>query len=327
VSQAGYHDMDKIFNSIENKHSTTLAVIKEAYYLHIRNNKHQGMSIVIDNVVTTQDFKDKNGNIYYSTKDVVLSMLSLLEAPAHPYSEGVLSGRNFNSGIEEIVENDGVGVYFELIDNTATIGNRYIFIAKQVRVLIPKTSDTRPNGLYVTTIERDFINSSRQRFEQTVYKLDECEEKLGVYKTQEEALNDGDIKLGRKEEIARLEHESLLMKNEYATYKTKTDAEIARANAELARTKHESEMREHKAKMEEIERERELRRENDRLDQAKRKLEDELDREKARTKDWYEQRSYHRKDNSEIVKFLPAMILGIGAVVVAFNKLTEKSSK
>jgi len=59
--------------------------------------------------------------------------------------------------------------------------------------------------------------------------------------------------------------------------------------------------------------------ENTRLKMEAKREETELALKKARREDYFDERSSTRKDSSESVKFLPAIIVGIGAIFMAFK--------
>jgi len=52
-----------------------------------------------------------------------------------------------------------------------------------------------------------------------------------------------------------------------------------------------------------------------------------MERERAQMKDDYERKSHERKDHSESLKFLPTIIVGIGAIMVAIKTLLSSSQK
>ena len=354
VRQEAYNDIERVIACLDENSNSDLKVIKETYYLHRNNKMYHGMTIVIDHPITMESIKEKDGSLYYKNKDVVISTLPLLDAPSHPYSDGVISTKDFEGFNDE----HNVNIRFEIIDSNETLSNRYICIAKQVYKILPKKDGQRRDGIYVTTTERDISTASKRKLVQTRYDFEGCEKTLGIYKTSEEAFSSGDNGLARKEELAKQEHEyklelqkgsvrkleleQILLErtNELALLRSTSEHEIreytsrleresheraieqSEQKAELARYKHESEIKEHKAKMDEIDRQRSLQREIDRITLENKHLEAQMEREKSFMKDFYETKSYARKDNSEITKYLPSLIVATGAIFMAFMKIT-----
>jgi hypothetical protein len=115
-------------------------------------------------------------------------------------------------------------------------------------------------------------------------------------------MNLGDVSQAKKEELLNLEHQIQVEK-----------AELARE-----RQQHEKEMLDKEKALKEAE---EARDRNARvIDEMRSEQEHRQKLERERVKDYYEDRSYERKDSNETLKFLPTLILGIGAAVAAVFK-------
>lgn len=355
IRQDGYDDAEKMFSTIDNDSSQDLMQIKEVYYMNCATrsvgtgvNKRPlgGMTIILDNVITLDSFKENNATVYYSNSDVLVSALSLLDSPAHPYSPKAIQTKEFKNIIDD---GGSIGFNLELIDNNGKYGIRYVSFAKQIYTITPKRDLVRGDGIYVTTLEKNLTTKAIRVPVQKRYEVDGAEETLGIYKTREECIAGGDIKTLRKEELTRLEHdfsiEKINLERENQELKTKNNkldqdhkrellqleqeskerfAELNKTEQErkedFAKLKHEIDLKEIKEKQEAAEIERKYKIETDLLNYKNKLLEADLERHRANMKDYYESRSHTRKDTSEWIKFIPAIISGCLAIFAIFMK-------
>lgn len=156
---------------------------------------------------------------------------------------------------------------------------------------------------------------------ETIYvgKVDETElEKIGLFRKYADAdkyrekLEVLQQELSLENIKAKASLENTKATTTEATLEAKLRAEIQSVEAKMREISHKTELTEiqHKKELEKFEREKE---------EAKRELA--LEREKTemtmrqlRAKDFYEDRSYYRKDSSEAIKFLPIVIGGAFAL-------------
>jgi septal ring factor EnvC (AmiA/AmiB activator) len=141
---------------------------------------------------------------------------------------------------------------------------------------------------------------------------------LGLYATAHDAKTLGNLAEERKREIEELQY----------THKV----QFMNMEHEFKRLTHDMETRMVEYKRERGEREMELATEVSRLKLVEMRLEQEAKEREARyatekaeresrmlrDKEYYERRSYDRKDSSEIVKWVPAMVLGAGVLLSKF---------
>ena len=343
----GYDDAEKMFATLDDDADQDMMRIKEIFYMNFTSKRVGGMTIILDNVITLDKFKDNNTGIYYSSSDIIISPLSLLECPAHPYNPKAIQSKEFRNIIDD---EKSIGFNFELIDNSEKYGIRYISIAKQIYVLTPKKDLVRNDGIYVTTLEKNLAVKTGKIPIQKRYDVEGSEETLGVFKTREECVAGGDVKTLRKEELTRLEHdfsiEKINLERENQELKTKNNkldqdhkrellrieqenkerlAELTKLEQdrkeEYSKIKHEIDLKEIKQKQDAADIERKYQMEAAELNFKNKLLEADLDRNRANTKDYYEGRSYDRKNTSEILKWLPTIITGIlGIIGIVFMK-------
>lgn len=178
-------------------------------------------------------------------------------------------------------------------------------------------------------------------------ELNKMDQDLAMSKRELEALkikNEQD-RLAAEAQTRQLEsqlrdeaHKQRILEHEYKTKESEASFREGRLKSDLAMFKENME-RETKVLKDfhtrrEIEQDQRMRDVKEALErsEAERKIEadrhrEEIERRALQRKDDYEKRSQDRKDTSEIVKFLPAILVGIGAVVLAAFKFFTSPSK
>lgn len=336
IRPTAYESMEELFSMIDDSKDNDLKQIKEVFYMKFTNNRIGGMTIIIDSVITASAFKQSGGSVYYSLQDILISSLPLSECPAHPFNPSAIPSDKFKDIIND---DESIGFNFELIDNDEKYGARYINIAKHVYILRPKKDLVRKDGIYVTSLERNLSVPRGRVPVQKWYDFDNCENTIGLFRTHEDCVSGGDIKTLRKEVLNKLEYDFSLEKlslerenHELKQQNIKLDQESKERIAELnnheqqrkeefSKLKHEIDLKEIKQKQETADIERKYQLEAVELSFRNKSLEVDLDRQRAITKDYYENRSHARKDTSEWVKFIPAIISGCLAIFAIFMKL------
>jgi hypothetical protein len=275
--------------------------------------KHGPVSVSSYFRITEEELLKAPGkSIYIPDLDIVLSLEEEpIFAPHHPYSQG---GR-----FQELAKLTSIdlnapnfGMCIEFIDNKGIYGSKYYNHCKSVYLIDPKKDLTKKDGIYVhISLKSDELKAGKRGTTYTYYELsDETFKSLLLFSTHEDALNNGDIETNQKKELAELEHQINLSRLDLTARK----AEIDREMAELDRLKD-------KRAAEAKEREAELERRSKELDDARARFEHQQALEKTRVKDHYEALSIERKDSSEVLKWLPIAIAGIGAAIVAAKAL------
>lgn len=282
-----------------------LNLLKTIFLEKQEQRYHNGFVVNLDYKVDLDTLKINGGNLYVKSRDIVVSTLDLKSAPSHPFAEDTICD-NVILGSDNLDHDLGSPSFkIEIIDNNDDIGSRFVFALGEIHQIKPKTDLKRHSGVYVTTIEPNIINDLGYSLTQKRFTSQEAEEQLGVFKTRDLAKSAGDLKEVRKEEIIRLEHSNSLLKHEVATQKQKFDSEM--------------QMLQHQKNMDELQHQvliNKLEREKDQIEHVR-----ELER--SERKDYYDKVSQTRKDTSEIIKFLPHVIIGIGALIVAVRKMQK----
>jgi hypothetical protein len=286
-----------------------LSIIQSAVIDTANHSYHSGLLVVIETRYSLEEFRELGKNIYCPKRDIVISLNDIESAPTHPHCVDTINGNELI-----LVKECDVNIYdfatrIELIDNNNQIKDKYIFYLNEVRLIKPKIDYTRRSGVYIYSLKRDSFRKEGCYIHSDFHTLAEAEEKKIIFDTFSEAQSGGDIKETRKQEILNLEYE-------ISVNKRLLDQEKSQREIEQNRIQHERAM------------------ENAEWEQKLKILQRELDhtnylreQESKERKDYYERNSQQRKDTIDIIKFLPQLIITMGAVVVAFYKLTSTMSK
>lgn len=304
----------------------TIKIFKTHFNENIRNLPHaQTMQIAIDVSIDVNQIKINNGNVYISSEDILVSDKPFMKAPPHPFN-----ARNFNVESFSSFSDDSrdVGINFEIVDNEGRCGDRFIMIANKLHKLSAKKDNIRKSGLYITTMERDPINEGKRKPVQVFHELENMKDEFNIFKTPEEAMSGGDIQNLRKENLMEMEHNHKIELQIAKNIALDKEKEISDLKHQIQQSQMKNDIENQKQQEKErftkdLLAERELyRTQQESINDQIRKLKEfELEQERMARKDYFESRSYTRKDTSEIVRWLPTIITGIlGIVGIVFIK-------
>ena len=246
------------------------------------------------------DFLISKGYCYMPEMDLMIYHGKYAIDMIHPYSVSGLSETVF----ESIDRSDSAtGIMFEIIDNENSLSTRYASIGKRVVEIPVKKDPERPSGVYIIRKIGDEVTTE-------ICSLEEMAEKCGIHRNVEDAITSGDGELLYKLKLKEAENAANESKIQY-------QKEAADAKSRMLQLQEEYDVKAAKLKQDSEEQTAKLKREQE---QQKLKYEEELrqgELERQKTKDYYENRSYDRKDGSETIKtvgILAAAALSIWAV-------------
>lgn len=295
-------DVDRLLSAVNEHSSAELRALREAYNVEVKVNSYRGATIILDYPLTLEQLQTYGGSVYFSELDIVLSLFSPEEMPAHPYSE---EGRKSQIIAGSPVDHGGVGFGYavEIVDNHARYGDRYLNIGGSVYKVKTKKDFERRDGVYIISNYAANGQLGKGGVRVTYCAFEKAQEDLGLYKSYDEALHLGDISQARKQELLTMEHEVARMKIEGQQQKQVHERELLTMSTELKRIEGE----------------------NSRLEARTKLLEHDLSLERQRLKDYFDQKSYQRKDTSEVLRILPTILLGIGALLMGIKSLFAPS--
>lgn len=340
VRREHFDNLSKLFSSMPDEldgDMRELYQFRDQFRSACVDRNNNTVTIHIDTMIEQSALKESH-NVYVSSKDIVLSTKSLLDAPAHPFSRNSLLMAKY----EQLVTNrDGLHFFIEIVDNDDQMSARYMYAYKRLFKVNPHKDPMRENGVYLGVGETD--SNGKAHCEITRLPLAEAGEALGLYPTREEAVAAGDIKSLRQEEISTQTHKNLLLKMEIeqllAAHKaaqevirTEAAANEARIKKELLDLQTKNQIAENEARIAQSEREQDkialeerMARMKARFEEDRAFREDQYNREKLRREEEYDARSHKRKESLELVKWIPSVIAAVLGIYIAVQK--TKSNK
>jgi hypothetical protein len=270
---------------------------------------NRGGSLHLEYSLSLAELEDYGGTLYFHELDDVVSMLPYDDVPDHPYSENSLTSTICMQGVPET--NTQFGFAVKIVDNKGKEGDRFINVAGKVfRIPAMKVAGMM-DGVYISwsggvTSEQAIAQRGEQRF-----TFEQADSEYRLYRSYSQALNaNEDVLLERKEALANKQLELEQLKSDVAAAKLKGEQELLKQQEKYS--KLEAKLKEAQSKRDELQRD---------LDAKAKEAQHRSEMQRMEQKDLYEKRSYDRKDSSEAVKFLPGLIVGIGAVFIALKSL------
>lgn len=212
---------------------------------------------------------------------------------------------------------------------------------------IDKTFHNYIQIFYNSESDPDLINPAG--LTHTKYSLEDAKLKFGLYDSYSEASNSKTSDTLRKEELVKLSHQLEIIKhnNSLEKIEAETKLEAIKNENNLKKQELDKHALDLKAKQTQLDTEL-LALDNQKriLDMARRQMEETLERdnkhfeetirrmraehedalkhEAQRAKEMYESRSQARKDAIDFIKFIPATVIGIGAIAALYLKMRER---
>lgn len=155
--------------------------------------------VSLDRCISARDIK-RNSAMYIEDCDLLITDHRSFGLYPHPYSaEGQV-----RSDYKKIVQDKKIsGIFVELVDNEQVVKNRFMSIGNKI-VQIPSTVDgTKESGVYYTRAEYDPLDEVHLHPEYLTFE--EAEKSIGLFKTQDEAITNGNPELVHKQQMKEKE--------------------------------------------------------------------------------------------------------------------------
>ena len=272
---------------------------------------------VVDYVIQQSEFDEYGGVLYLSNLDVVLSALSPNDRVSHPHS---LAGmrQSLLEDNQTALEHKGLTYQIRIIDRLGQFGDRFVNIAGEIfSIKAERNGGDLKDGVYAVsdypTIGNDVDTLDRAQY----YMFEEADKTLNLYPTYNHAKTLGNPQDVYKRELEVRGHELKMAEQQMA--KDKAEWQAA---SDQRRQQFETET--HARKLELLQRESELKDIEIRLSREEADLkqnEARLRRDTLLLKDAFENRAMDRKEVIEIMKYIPILLTGVGAIYVAIKKL------
>ena len=250
--------------------------------------------------VKLNDLRDRNNSVYVKEYDIVIYIAKPGYTVLHPATVSqIINGFNLNKTKVNDFEFN-----IRINDPNNKMGNRWINISGLIYQIIPSRDSTQLEGVVITTSSSD-LNGE---FVHVPMSIEDFKEKVKTYQSYEEAETFGNLesmtKVQADKELEKLKHDNLIAEQ-------KLKGEVAQHKAEAEKVKHDLEITQSDLKAQEAKHKAELELLNIQINREKHNMEFQS----LQRKNYYEERSYDRKDSSELIKFLP-MIIGAGLVLL-----------
>lgn len=325
-------NLHTILSVKDNISSEDIQLVYKVLMEQLRINKFTTVANVHIDREINLGLLSEQGFAYVSDLDLMLFDGRFSVDMVHPNSIKSKSQELFN---DVTASSDGLSMTIEMVDNENVVSTRYMYLANKV-VEIPSIKDPeRPSGVYKTDNNYGKVNT-------TFCTLDEMGERLGIQPTIEDAITAGDPEILHKSRLKELERATNISKIEQQQEATESKrrmlqlqeetetrmTDLKRSYDELAsRLKRDSEelkvqneeqtirlKREHEEQMLQLKRESE---------RQKLQYEEELraiEHKRHQAKDYWEERSYDRKDSSEGLKTIGILAAGALSIFALMKK-------
>lgn len=335
----GTKSNDACFDYIKEyqKYHTTEQKELSIFYRALKAKKESSsrleyFELYIEYTVKTRHLKERN-SFYLTRTDVVLGRHFHDVYHHHPFSDiGLAKGTTDKVMTELESACSGFSMMIDIVDNESKIRDRYFTYNDRLIAIQTRKDSTKKSGVYITEALRG--EDGKLKIKHDVIELDNISTAKFLYETEEDAKCYGNKQLALEKEIAdqkleiiRLSHDGQKKKeiHENNSYDRKEknsqdthQYEAIRTEAQIAFERQKKENEELKFKNEK--KSKKLDRKLHKLNQKKVKTEDK----RIKRNDYYDQRSMERKDSHELIKFIPAAIVGFLGLYALVNRNSGK---
>jgi hypothetical protein len=277
----------------------------QVYENVFRVHQPRELRAVVEHTFTEKDLESHGGIFYHDELDLLIKTGDAPFEIAHPNSP---LGRQHTLEERAVQLRDEHGFIFwiEIIDNLERYDERFVPICNQVYKIVPKKDKNRPDGLYIVSSKPSAGRITSTEISTRHYPMEDIEKELGIYSSYESAKANGDVAGARRREMQEREHEFARQKQEW--------------NETELRYKREAIERDRALKDAEAERQRQ----NQTMDDLRERQTHLMKMQEMQNKERFDQRQAERKDASEMIKFLPVILSGIGTILMAWSTFRGK---
>lgn len=266
--------------------------------------------------ISRQEFHEHGGSLYLPNLDLCLSVLNRHYVPRHPFSKAGLR--------QAMIENDpflsrgeGLSYQIRIVDSRDQFGHRYVNVGGKVYLIRPTRHSDVADGVYVSRPVPAAGETPMLLPQSDYYSFEEADEALRLYKTFMEAKTHGDPQVEYKRELDERNHQLKREKQDW-------DQLAHERNVEWETQKRAWEREREEAKREQAQREEELKRRDAELSRMEHDYslrEAQIKRDTLLLKEVFDERNHRRKELIEVLKYVPALVTGVGAIFAAYKKL------
>jgi hypothetical protein len=286
-------DADGLLNGIHSEeHSAELYALATAIGQSERTYVGSCTKFSVDYHLSKDQFLENiSTGIYVPEIDLLVVSPDTMDI-VHPLSAEGTAIRANESG-------DLLGFFYriEIVDPYDQFGSRFINLGGKINRIMPVNDLKRTPGVYVHRVMRS-DPAKPADIAPEYFTFEEATKKIKLFHNESEARTLGDLGESQKREYETAIHELKLAALNAESRMKEDSAKYKQAQAEYdARKREVDELKELISTLRE-----------ERLS----KLKEQQAQRAAQREDYYESRSYSRKDDSEWIKWVPAVILGGG---------------
>jgi hypothetical protein len=174
-----------IVNAVDQAYNTFTSNQSKASYFNKRNEFD--FIVYVQYEVTIAQLQGMQDCFYHVPSDLLISLKPLKQASAHPFSRSAVSSIKPEQCLS------AVGIDYVIVDNDSLISSRFVLLSGEVYKISPIVDKTRDNGIYLSRYKYDARHKSKVNHSVEHFELNEFDEKLGLFKTYEEALTCGNV--------------------------------------------------------------------------------------------------------------------------------------
>lgn len=265
-----------------------------------------GRRVALKFSLSHQELVSQGGSIYAPSLDIVVSLKGYASAPIHPFS--MLGMRKHLTTVDPMFDHsNGLHYQVRIVDRTGQFGTRWINLNGQVFQVPVITDGSYQDGVYVISTHPGESVSPFQYARADYYQFaDLTDAILPLYRNAGDAATLGDPQSAYKRTLEEAKLANALTAESLKNERNKLDLEHAQRMREFEKDREAS-----KAKL--LSREEELT-----------VLEAELKKQALIQKEQAEKESTYRKAVLEVVKYGPAVAVGLAALWKTIEKIREK---
>lgn len=267
----------------------TLEILKASFSANVIKRIHGGIDFIVEYSIPIHVLESLGETVYFSEIDLIVSCDNEIACPNHPFW---IHGNVNERRTVDVRSAKSFGVEIFVNDPFQEYGTRFVNILGKVHRITPECNRRTRRGVEV----RRYVNGN---WGSLFYEFDIADKEVMLFRTEDEALFNGNIDNIVKRELAEYERNNLMLKRELEASK----ARLSIREMEYSELKQKSDER--------------------RLEMDALRAEQEHARalERDRIKDSFESKSYLRKDTSESLKFIPTLVVGLGALFLGIKNL------
>lgn len=315
-------DADRLLDDLDDNSPVDLKLIRDALDNGHRQNLFNHQEYVLDYHVSKKELEGRGGSLYLNQLDLAVSLLRPELAPAHPYSE--------KGYMQALVESNpdvntigSFGYALRIVDNSGTFGDRFININKEV-FKIPATRDAvLRDGVYLTSSAALEGNYDLCPPRCIRYCFEEADKHITFYRTFEEAKTLGDTFGTQERELKQQQQDFKRQEHEWKVEQAQLTMQRQQQEEDQRKWEHDFKLRERQLRIEEQENAERAAK----LKAEREEFEHQRAQQSSQRKEEYEERSFMRKEYTEVLKLIPVVITGIAAIFVAVKRYQTESAK